>query len=48
MKLTQRACNFFSKKKSEGVDVSENYSVEYNRIRSIDEKTAIGLLEDSD
>jgi len=48
MKLTHRACNLFSMKKLEGVDASDSYCKENNRIRSIDETTAIGLLEDSD
>jgi len=48
MKLTHRACNLFSMRKLEGVDASESYCEENNRIKSIDETTAIGLLEDSD
>merc|ERR1719228_2105493 len=48
MKLTQQACDFFSKMKSEGVDASDGYEKDYKRIRNIDEKTTIELLEDSD
>jgi len=48
MKLNQRACNLFSMKKLEGVDASESYCEENNRIKKIDEMTAFGLVEESD
>jgi len=48
MKLTQQACDFFSEKKAEGVDVSDSYCEEYKRIQNIDEKTTTELLEEAD
>jgi len=48
MKLTQLACDNFSRVKEEGEDASITYSKEYKRIKNIDERTIQGSLEDSD
>jgi len=49
MKLTQRACDNFTKMKAEGEDAaSDRYSKEYKRIKNIDQKTILNTLEDSD
>jgi len=48
MKLTQRACDNFSKLKEKGQAASDRYSREYKRIKNIDDETIQGSLEHSD
>jgi len=48
MKLTQKACDNFTRRKAEGEDASDRYSKEYKRIKNIDQQTIRDTLQDSD